>query len=411
MPLATYYELLRDVVSFKTLHNTSSFISEADKMISWFATLFTKYHFEVQTYVVDDIPLLVARYVQNKNLPTGLIYTHYDLQVQEISSEWKNNPFNLYLGKEEIIGRGVAENKGQFMMYVTSILDLIEQGKLGYNVLFLIDGTQGKVWPNLTEFLETHRQELQADFCFCSSGSGVGGRPTIEIWQRGGINFDLVLTGNNPVLELSKLLTRFYNLNKIALPYFYYNVEKAKPETEIRRYGTNLEYRTITKSVKPNHTILDPTLDITGMITLPHFEKSYTLPKKAIANLQMYTVPHQHSQEIINGLQQWLKMLIPPHLKLEIVVHEAFDPCKFDVKNVYVQKAVALLAGAFKMPIEYKQKEVWLKNIEILQRLICPNIISLPFATQTSAIGEANESLYIEQVKKVFEFCMAFFGI
>ncbi|MDR0607470.1 MAG: hypothetical protein LBG52_03805 [Candidatus Peribacteria bacterium] len=97
MELSTYYELLRDYISFKTIHNTLTFASEAEKTVKWFAGIFAKYQFETREYSVDDTPILVAKYLRNKNLPTGLIYTHYDLSLQEITTEWKNNPFNLYL--------------------------------------------------------------------------------------------------------------------------------------------------------------------------------------------------------------------------------------------------------------------------------------------------------------------------
>ncbi|MDR2190980.1 MAG: hypothetical protein LBP53_07640 [Candidatus Peribacteria bacterium] len=95
--LATYYELLKEYISFKTVHDTTTFSSEAEKTIKRLAKLFVKHQFEVQEYHIDDIPLLVATFHQNKNLPTGLIYTNYDLALQEISAEWKNPPFNLYL--------------------------------------------------------------------------------------------------------------------------------------------------------------------------------------------------------------------------------------------------------------------------------------------------------------------------
>ncbi|MDR2190979.1 MAG: hypothetical protein LBP53_07635 [Candidatus Peribacteria bacterium] len=226
------------------------------------------------------------------------------------------------------------------------------------------------------------------------------------------MNFDLILASSslNPAFEMVKLLTKFYNQEKIAIPYFYYNIEKTKQETEIKRYGTNLEYRTIIKSTKVNHTILEPSLEITGIISFPKFEKSQMLPKKTIANLQMYLVNHQNFQEIINGLQQWLKFIVPPQLKTELLIHEAYNPCKFPLQNTYTQKAIALLAAAFKAPLEYKQKERCLKMIEVIQTAVCPNIISLPLATTTSNIGNANEHLPIDTVKKSFEFCMAFFG-
>ena len=214
----------------------------------------------------------------------------------------------------------------------------------------------------------------------------------------------------SPTLELAKLLTKFYNLNKIAIPYFYYNVEKAPQGTEVKRYGTNLEYKTITKSQKPNPLFLEPTLEITGMITLPKFERTKNQPKKAIANLQMHIVNNQNAQEIINGLQQWLRMVIPAQLKTELVIHEAFNPCKFSTQNSYHQKAIALLGSAFGSTVESKQKKDGLKTIESLQKTFDIPIISLPFARESSNIGNANESLHITIVKSAFDFCMAFFG-
>ncbi|MDR0649835.1 MAG: hypothetical protein LBG59_00025 [Candidatus Peribacteria bacterium] len=145
MVLATYYELLKEYVSFKTVHDTTTFSFEAEKTIKWLSDLFMKHQFEVKEYSTYDIPLLLATHIQNKNLPTALIYTYYDLPLIDISPNWKNNPYNLYLGKEEIIGRGVAENKGQFMLYLTTMFHLLQHNQLGYNVIFLIDGTQHKV--------------------------------------------------------------------------------------------------------------------------------------------------------------------------------------------------------------------------------------------------------------------------
>jgi hypothetical protein len=50
-----------------------------------------------------------------------------------------------------------------------------------------------------------------------------------------------------------------------------------------------------------------------------------------------------------------------------------------------------------------------LKTISAIQSLLCPHIISLPLATESSNIGVANENMNIERVKKIFEFCEAFF--
>lgn len=162
----------------------------------------------------------------------------------------------------------------------------------------------------------------------------------------------------NTVLEMSKLLAKCYTFNHtIAIPYFYYNVEQAQKTAEVKRYGTNLEYRTITKSVKPDYTFIDPSLEITGIISLPTFEKVMIAPKKTLANLQLYIVNNQTTQQIITALHQRLKLVVPKHLKAELIIHEAFNPTKFSFSNFYTQKALALLTKLFDAVPEKKQKE------------------------------------------------------
>jgi len=97
MVLAKYYELLKEYISFRTIHDTNQFSSEAEKSMQRLKQLLTSAGFEVKEYYQDDIPVLIAKYILNKNLPTALIYTNYDSECFEISSEWKNNPFHLYL--------------------------------------------------------------------------------------------------------------------------------------------------------------------------------------------------------------------------------------------------------------------------------------------------------------------------
>ncbi len=415
MNFTLYYEFLKEYISFQTLQNSVNFNAEAEKTIKWLEKIFLKNGFKTQEYLVNDIPLLVSKYVYNKNLPTGLIYTHYDMLMPEISSDWKNNPFSLYLGKEDIIGKWVAENKGPFCVYLTTILDLIKEDKLWYNVIFLIDGSQHCVWTNLYDFLQTHKEDLRSDFCFCSTGAGVEEMITLEVGQRGGINFDIVLseTGKNhqnTILEMSKLLTKCYTFNNtIAIPYFYYNVEKPQKTAEVKRYGTNLEYKTITKSLKPDHTIIEPSLEITGVISLPTFEKSMVAPKKTVANLQLSIVNNQTTNEIVNWLHQRLRLVVPKDLKAELIIREAFNPSKFSFNNFYTQKAFALLTKIFNEPPEKKQKKHWLKIIEPLQNTICPTVIALPMAQATNNIWEANEHLKSAHIKMMAEFCYKFF--
>jgi len=100
----------------------------------------------------------------------------------------------------------------------------------------------------------------------------------------------------------------------------------------------------------------------------------------------MKIVNRQNYQEIINGLQQRLKYSIPQNLKTQLIIHEAYNPCKYNINNAYTQKATTLLSSALHAPLQHKQNPIGIKAAEAIQNHICPNIISLPLATEGSNI-------------------------
>ena len=38
----------------------------------------------------------------SNNLPTCLLYGHYDVQSADKNDGWKNDPFSLFIGKDKI---------------------------------------------------------------------------------------------------------------------------------------------------------------------------------------------------------------------------------------------------------------------------------------------------------------------
>jgi acetylornithine deacetylase/succinyl-diaminopimelate desuccinylase-like protein len=75
----------------------------------------------------------------SKNLPTCLLYGHYDVQNADQKDGRKNDPFSLFIGRDKIFGRGVVDNKGQVAIHLQTIFSLIDQGKLGYNLIILLE--------------------------------------------------------------------------------------------------------------------------------------------------------------------------------------------------------------------------------------------------------------------------------
>jgi acetylornithine deacetylase/succinyl-diaminopimelate desuccinylase-like protein len=66
------------------------------------------------------------------------------------------------------------------MLHIVTILDLIKQGTLRYNVKFMIEGDEETGSPYLEKFLHDHKELLACDAVMVSDGEIIGDHtPTI----------------------------------------------------------------------------------------------------------------------------------------------------------------------------------------------------------------------------------------
>lgn len=116
-------------------------------------------------------PIVLGSYIHNDTLPTCLVYGHYDVQAAERDDGWKYDPFSLHLGKDKIYGRGVADNKGQFLIHLVNIFSLIKEKRLGYNIIILLAGDEEVGASHFHRFLMDYKPRLQSDFCLISDST------------------------------------------------------------------------------------------------------------------------------------------------------------------------------------------------------------------------------------------------
>jgi len=145
----------------------------------------------------DAAPILVARLIEDVNLPTLLIYAHGDV-VNGQDSRWQEglNPWVLSVDGERWYGRGSADNKGQHTITFFGLAKALEarSGKLGYNVTVLMEMGEEAGSPGLAEFCENNKELLKADLLIASDGPRINAEtPTIFLGSRGLVNFSLLV--------------------------------------------------------------------------------------------------------------------------------------------------------------------------------------------------------------------------
>lgn len=141
-------------------------------------------------------PLLIATRVEDRALPTVLMYGHGDV-IRGQDSAWTRGagPWQLAAEGERLYGRGTADNKGQHSINLAALaLVLSQRGRLGFNLTWLFETGEETGSPGLAAFCAAHRAELKADVLIASDGPRLtAARPTVFLGSRGVINFELKL--------------------------------------------------------------------------------------------------------------------------------------------------------------------------------------------------------------------------
>jgi acetylornithine deacetylase/succinyl-diaminopimelate desuccinylase-like protein len=142
-------------------------------------------------------PLLVAVRHEGDALPTVLMYGHGDvIRGQDKSWTHGQGPWVAVAEGDRLYGRGTADNKGQHSINLAALAQVIavRDGRLGFNVKWLVETGEETGSPGLAAFCAAHRGELAADVLIASDGPRLNAEaPTVFLGSRGVANFDLTL--------------------------------------------------------------------------------------------------------------------------------------------------------------------------------------------------------------------------
>ena len=115
-------------------------------------------------------PVIAAEF-DGRSPRTLLFYDHYDVQPAEPLEEWTVPPFDVTQRDGKLYGRGVADNKGDFMTRIAAIRALrAVRGGLPCRVKFLIEGEEEIGSVHFGVITRAHVDLLKADACIWEYG-------------------------------------------------------------------------------------------------------------------------------------------------------------------------------------------------------------------------------------------------
>lgn len=430
--LATYYQILNEFIWFKTISWDPSCSEKMQDTSQRLCDLLIDNSINANIISWYGNPIVLWNYVVDKDLPTCLFYAHYDVTHAQKSDWWKHEPFSLYIGRDNIIGRWVSDNKWVLLIWLMSIFDLIKENKLWYNLRIVLEWDE-TIWsPKLANFFRDYVDHLKSDFCLISDTNIIADNPCLDVWYRWNINMELkLLTAKtslhswtfgglvpNAIHEMSLLLSRLYDINnRVTIPYFYYDVESVPIPIYLKNKRLKFDSDKVMQDTWIKALLRDkdtdiytqiwlkPTVQITGInwwYVWKWFQDS--IPNSATVKINFRIVRNQNISKIINSFEQWLRFNVSSYVDYKLDVLDYCEPCKVDTNNMYAQRAERLLKAIFQKEVIYKYSGWALPVLNHFKDILWASQVLVPLANEDCNAHGVNENLTIDMVEKGFTF-------
>ena len=371
-------------------------------------------------------PIVYGEKIIDKNLPTILVYGHYDVQPVDPIELWDEDPFKPYIKKTKIhpegaiFARGACDDKGQMFMHIKALEIMMHLNNLPCNVKFMIEGEEEVGSDNLELFVKNNKEKLANDIILVSDTGMISKTiPSITTGLRGLSYMEVELTGPNrdlhsghyggtvanPINVLSKMINSLHDSNnKITIPGFYDNViemssdqrkELNKAPFNINEFkesiGLKLEHGELGYTTSERQSIR-PALDVNGIWGGYTEEGAKTvLPSKANAKISMRLVPGQNWKRINKLFTDHILNIAPETVSVKVTEHHGGQPYVAPTNTIGFKAASMAYKDVFNLnPIPTRDGGS-IPIIALFEQELDSKTILMGFGLDTDAIHSPNE--------------------
>jgi acetylornithine deacetylase/succinyl-diaminopimelate desuccinylase-like protein len=381
---------------------------------------------KVESCETPGYPIIYGEKIIDKNLPTVLVYGHYDVQPADPIELWHSPPFEPVIKTTDIhpegaiFARGACDDKGQMYMHVKALEYMTNTGNLPCNVKFMIEGEEEVGSESLSWFVPRNVEKLQNDVILISdTGMIANDIPSITTGLRGLSYVEVEVTGPNrdlhsglyggavanPINILTKMIASLHDENNhITIPGFYDNVEELSKEerAEMAKAPFNLEaYKDAIKigdvygeehySTNERNSIR-PTLDVNGIWGGYTGEGAKTvIASKAYAKISMRLVPNQDWKEITDLFVKHFESIAPKAVSVKVTPHHGGQGYVTPIDNIAYKAASKAYETTFgKTPIPQRSGGS-IPIVALFEEYLKSKTILMGFGLNSDAIHSPNE--------------------
>src|SRR5690554_2344303 len=325
-------------------------------------------------------PIVYGEKIIDPNLPTVLVYGHYDVQPADPIDLWDSPPFEPVIKNTEIhpqgaiFARGACDDKGQLYMHVKALEFMVGTNQLPCNVKFMIEGEEEVGSENLATFVTNNKEKLANDIILISdTGMIANDIPSITTGLRGLSYVEVEVTGPNrdlhsglyggavanPINILIKMIASLHDENnRITIPGFYDKVAELSQEERAAMAQAPFSLENYKKALNikdvygeegyttNERNSIRPTLDVNGIWGGYTGAGAKTvIASKAFAKISMRLVPNQDWEEITELFTKHFESIAPKSVKVKVTPHHGGQGYVTPIDSIGYQDRKSVVLG------------------------------------------------------------------
>jgi len=380
----------------------------------------------VEICETEGYPIVYGEKIIDAELPTILVYGHYDVQPADPIELWDSSPFEPVIKSTDlhpdgaIFARGACDDKGQMYMHVKALEFMTATDQLPCNVKFMIEGEEEVGSESLASFVPENREKLSNDVILISdTGMIAQDVPSITTGLRGLSYVEVEVTGPNrdlhsglyggavanPINILTQMIASLHDENNhITIPGFYDKVEElsqderaemAKAPFSLENYKEALDIEEVYGEVgftTNERNSIRPTLDVNGIWGGYIGEGAKTvIASKAYAKISMRLVPHQDWEEITELFTTHFNSLAPKGVTVKVTPHHGGQGYVTPTDSIGYRAASKAYQDTFgRMPIPQRGGGS-IPIVSLFEKELKSKTILMGFGLDSDAIHSPNE--------------------
>jgi acetylornithine deacetylase/succinyl-diaminopimelate desuccinylase-like protein len=381
---------------------------------------------QVEVCQTDGYPVVYGEKMVSKDLPTILVYGHYDVQPADPIELWHSPPFEPLVKKTDIhpegaiFARGACDDKGQVFMHVKAVEAMIQSKELPCNVKFMIEGEEEVGSEHLGSFVIKNKERLAADIILVSdTGMIANDVPSVTTGLRGLSYLEVEVTGPNrdlhsglyggcvanPINILAKMIASLHDENgRITIPGFYEKVVELSKEERAEMAKAPFSHEAYCQALDltdvygergystPERGSIRPTLDVNGIWGGYTGEGAKTvIPSRAYAKISMRLVPNQISAEITELFTHHFLSIAPKGVRVKVTPHHGGEAAVTPIDSIGYKAASMAYAETFGKPAIPVRSGGSIPIVAMFEKELGLKTILMGFGLDSDAIHSPNE--------------------